>query len=174
MMALVLLSGCTFLAQDFNGYYGQVNAIHQNYNVGVDDFVPLENDDIPQFNAELREYKNSLSQNDSRDARAMALLIDIKIAYANMELNLREATEAISNLGEAPTCDASFRSAQDQFNDALGYAESAYNKSQLFNSTYEDFKEIVVAQEGFDPEETLEAKHESLREVSQGLAAICS
>ena len=104
----------------------------------------------------------------------MSLLIDVKISYANMELNLRESTEKISALGDAPDCQTSFISAQSQFNEALADAESAYNKSKLFNSTYEDFKEIVIAQEGFDPEETLEARHEALREISQGLADICS
>ena len=99
---------------------------------------------------------------------------ELKMAYASQEINRIESTEAISALGDAPTCDPTFQAGQRQFNQALADAESAFNKIKLFNSTYADFKETVTTQEGFDLEEALEARYDQLKEVSDGLAALCS
>ena len=169
----VLLSGCTLLAADFNGYYGQLNALEDKYYF-EDDIVPAEPEDLRPFIADLQQFKSDLSGQDAREARAMALLVDVKLAYADQEINRVESTEAISALGDAPACDSAFQAGQRQFNQALADAESAFNKVKLFNSTYADFKETVTTQEGFDLEEALEARYDTLKEVSDVLAALCS
>ena len=169
LILLLLLCGC--IATGFDSYYSRLNDLYKKYQLNGA-VAPIEMTALQRYEQDLKAFKKELEQKNDRDAKAMKLLIDIKLNLAEVQKNLAYARQRLRVYSEFVSCGAEMKAAHSAVKDALSNIETASSKYKLFEDSFPEAAKKVKANEG-DLGRLIKDQLGVLEKVDQQLKEIC-
>jgi len=135
-LALVIAAYLSFSSQ--NSPYARLNEIENKYGV-ADSMMPASEESTQMLKAELSSLKKSLQSDSSKDAEAVAVLVNIRLDLAEAALKLYGAKKNLGAMSPFSNNCAQGKpafEARKLLDEAVAKAKNASDRMKLFLGSY--------------------------------------